>query len=163
MNAMKPSFELFIQKINTPIKYGFFLATQLPAAFFVGLKLKHIDPQSCSIGIRHSWFNKNPFKSMYFAAQAMAAEMSTGLLAFGHLYQIQPSVSMLVVRMEVNYTKKGTGKLLFTCKDGNLIKEGIDKAIQTGEAQQIQCTCIGNNEQGEVVSTFTFTWSFKSK
>lgn len=159
---MNTNFHQFVQKIKSPILYGFFLATQLPAAFFVGLRLKQIDEQTCTIGIRHSWFSKNPFKSMYFAAQAMAAEMSTGLLAFGHLYK-KAQVSMLVVRMEVDYVKKGTGKLQFTCNDGKAIQDSIDTAIRTGEGVTLNCVSVGKNEQGETVATFRFTWSFKSK
>jgi hypothetical protein len=160
---MTEQFHRFVQKINSPIRYGFFLATQLPAAFFVGLRLKHIDPLNCSISIRHSWFSKNPFKSMYFAAQAMAAEMSTGLLAFGHLYQRSPKVSMLVVKMEVDYLKKGTGKVIFTCNDGQAIENCIQEAIDTKEGKTLECISIGKNEAGEAIAKFKFTWSFKAK
>jgi len=76
---MGTSFSQFFQKISSPIQFGFFLATKLPAAFFVGLRLKEINETQCSIGVRHSFFSKNPFRSMYFAAEAMAAEMSSGL------------------------------------------------------------------------------------
>lgn len=160
---MTEQFQGFVQKINSPIRYGFFLATQLPAAFFVGLRLKHIDSINCSIGIRHSWFSKNPFNSMYFAAQAMAAEMSTGLLAFGHLYQRSAKVSMLVVKMEVDYLKKGTGKVIFTCNDGQAIENCIQEAIDTKEGKTLECISIGKNEAGEAIAKFKFTWSFKAK
>ena len=30
--------------------------------------------------VKHRWINQNPFNSMYFAVQAMAAELSTGAL-----------------------------------------------------------------------------------
>ena len=100
---------------------------------------------------------------MYFAAQAMAAEMSTGLLAFGHIYNQSPKLSMLVVKMEVIYVKKGTGKLFFTCNDGRAIQDCIAEAIQTGEARTLACRSVGKNEAGETVAEFTFTWSFKTK
>lgn len=160
---MHLQFNQFVQKIKSPISYGFFLATKLPAAFFVGLRLIHIDPQNCSIGIRHSWFSKNPFNSIYFAAQAMAAEMSTGLLAFGHLYKRTKPVSMLVVKMEVSYLKKGTGKVIFTCNDGKAIENCIEEAIATGEGKTLECISTGKNEAGETIAQFKFTWSFKAK
>ena len=98
---------------------------------------------------------------MYFAAQAMAAEMSTGLLAFGHIYHRNPNVSMLVVKMEVNYIKKATGNIFFTCKDGVAIQNTINDAIQTGEGKTLTCHSIGKNEANEIVAEFVFTWSFK--
>lgn len=160
---MNNNFASFVHKISSPIRFGFFLATKLPAAYFVGLKLNQINEQSCTILVKHSWFSKNPFKSVYFAAEAMAAEMSTGLLAFGHLYQRTPKVSMLVVKMEAEYFKKGTGKLYFTSDDGNAVEQAINKAIQTGEGQTLICKSVGTNEKAEIVAVFNFTWSFKAK
>jgi hypothetical protein len=160
---MNNTFDKFVQKISSPIRFGFFLFTKLPAAFFVGLKIKQINEDHCTITVRHSWFSKNPFKSVYFAAEAMAAEMSIGLLAFGHLYNKPVKVSMLVIKMEAQYFKKGTGKLFFTCKDGNAVAQTISKAIETGEGQTIVCESVGINESGDTVALFHFTWSFKSK
>jgi hypothetical protein len=160
---MANSFNVFVQKISSPIRFGFFLATKLPAAFFVGLKLKEINTHSCSINVKHTWFSKNPFKSVYFAAEAMAAEMSTGLLAFGHIYQRSPKVSMLVVHMEASFLKKGTGKLVFTCNDGDAIEQSIAETMRTGEGVALISKSIGKNEQGETVAEFKFTWSFKAK
>jgi hypothetical protein len=160
---MSSSFETFAHKISAPIKFRFFLATKLPAAFFVGLRIKYLNEKSCGICIKHSWFSKNPFKSVYFAAEAMAAEMSTGLLAFGHIYLRKPKVSMLVVNMEANFIKKGTGRLVFTCSDGDAIGKAIEQAINTGEGVTIISESIGRNEANEIVASFKFTWSFKAK
>lgn len=160
---MNPSFGNFKKFVTNPISFSFFLLQKLPAAFFVGLNMHQFDSSTCVIKVRYSWFSKNPFKSMYFAAQAMAAEMSTGLLAFGQLYKRNPKVSMLVVRMEVNYIKKGTGMLYFTCNDGEAIKNCIEKAIETKESQTGIFKSTGKNEAGELVAEFLFTWSFKAK
>lgn len=43
----------------------------------------------------------------------MAAEMSTGILALAHIHKRQPSVSMLVIKMEAHYHKKAVGPTLF--------------------------------------------------
>ena len=52
----------------------------LPAAFFAGLKVKEITDEKVITVVKYSWFTKNPFRSIYFACLAMAAELSTGLL-----------------------------------------------------------------------------------
>jgi hypothetical protein len=65
--------------------------------------------------------------------------------------------------MEVNYTKKGTGILYFTCEDGLAIQQCIEKAIETKEGQPLVCKSTGKNEAGELVAEFFFTWSFKAK
>jgi len=160
---MNPSFNSFKDIISNPIKFRFFLFTKLPAAFFAGLRIQHFDANSCVVLVRYSWFSMNPFKSIYFAVEAMAAEMCSGMLAFGQVYQRTPKVSMLVVKMEATYIKKGTGILNFTCKDGPALEEAIRKAIETGEGQTLICKSVGVNEKGETVATFDFTWSFKAK
>lgn len=160
---MNPAFPHFREKIINPLKFKLFLLQQLPAAFFVGLQVHELYYSNCVIKVRYSWFSKNPFKSMYFAAQAMAAEMSTGLLAYGQIYNRPTKVSMLVVKMEVVYLKKGTGMLYFSCNDGASIQHCIQEAIDTKEAKTLVCKSTGKNELDEVVAEFNFTWSFKAK
>jgi len=160
---MNPSFNIFKQLITSPIKFRYFLFQKLPAAFFAGLRIHHFDAEKCVVRIKYSWFTMNPFKSVYFAVEAMAAEMCSGMLAFGQVYQRTPKVSMLVVKMEVAFVKKAKGVLLFTCEDGMTIQTAINEAIATGQGKTIICKSVGKNEAGEVVAEFNFTWSFKAK
>jgi hypothetical protein len=160
---MNPSFPIFKQLITSPIRFRFFLFQKLPAAFFAGLRIHHFDSEKCVVLIRYSWFSMNPFKSIYFAVEAMAAEMCSGMLAFGQVYQRQPKVSMLVVSTQAHFIKKATGTILFSCEDGSVIQNAIDEAIATKEAKTIICKSIGKNEAGETVAEFNFTWSFKAK
>ena len=70
---------------------------------------------------------------------------------------------MLVISNEAKYTKKATGRINFTCNQGKLIDETLNKAIDTGEGQTIWLTSVGVNEEGIEVSTFNFEWSVKVK
>ena len=118
---------------------------------------------TCTVKIKYSWFSKNPFKSVYFAVEAMAAEMCSGMLAFGQVYKRNPKISMLVVKMEVNFIKKATGTILFTCEDGEMIQSAINESIATGEGKTIVCMSKGKNSADETVAEFLITWSFKAK
>jgi hypothetical protein len=160
---MNPAFNKFSRIITNPIAFRFFLFTKLPAAFFAGLRIHHFDAEKCVVRIKYSWFTMNPFKSVYFAVEAMAAEMCSGMLAFGQVYQRTPKVSMLVVKMEAAFVKKATGLILFTCEDGQMIQNAINEAIISGEGKTIVCKSIGTNSANEVVAEFNFTWSFKAK
>ena len=160
---MNPQFPAFKKLITHPVRFAVFKLIKLPAAFIAGLKVGYIDEEQTVILVKHGWLNQNPFKSMYFAVQAMAAEMSTGLFPVGQTYKRNPPVSMLVVGLEAKFIKKATGLISFTCKDGLKIAQMIDEAIATGEGRTIVCTSSGTNEQGEVVAEFNITWSFKSK
>ncbi len=160
---MNPNFKKFSALISSPIQFRFFLFQKLPAAFFSGLRIVHFDSTTCTVKIKYSWFSQNPFKSIYFAVEAMAAEMCSGMLAFAQVYQRNPKISMLVVKMEVNFIKKATGTVLFTCEDGALIQAAINESIETGEGKTIVCMSKGKNSANETVAEFLITWSFKSK
>ncbi len=160
---MNPAFSKFSRLITNPISFGFFLFQKLPAAFFAGLRIQHFDANKCVVRIRYSWFSQNPFQSIYFAVEAMAAEMTCGMLAFAQVYQRVPKISMLVVSTQANFIKKATGTILFSCEDGLAIQEAIQETIATGEGKTVICKSVGTNEKGEVVAEFNFTWSFKAK
>jgi hypothetical protein len=73
------------------------------------------------------------------------------------------NISMLVANNKGNYTKKATGRITFTCNDGSLISDAIQKTIDTGEGQTIWMKSIGVNQKGEQVSELDFEWSIKLK
>jgi hypothetical protein len=161
LQAMNPKFELFSKQITNPVKFRFFMLQRLPAALFAGLRIKSFTEQDAVITVRYKWFNQNPFRSMYFAVQSMAAEMSTGLLASGQVYERNPAVSMLVVGLEAQFLKKAVDTISFTCADGHAIANAVETAIRTGESVVFKAHSTGRNEAGEVVSEFWITWSFK--
>lgn len=160
---MNPAFNRFQQLITNPYKFTFFKIVKLPAAFVAGLRIGIFTAEESIILVKHGWLNQNPFQSMYFAVQSMAAEMSTGLFAVGQTYKKNPSVSMLVINVEGKFYKKATGLISFTCKDGAKVEAIIEACIATGEGRTLVCSSLGTNEHGEIVSEFFITWSFKSK
>lgn len=140
-----------------------FLFFKLPSAFISGVRVKEIDGLKCVVGVKHRWINQNPFNSMYFAVQAMAAELSTGALVMYHIKESGQKISMLVANNKGNFTKKATGKITFTCNDGHLIQEAIKRTVETGEGQTFWMKSIGVNEKGEQVSEMDFEWSVRAK
>lgn len=145
----------------TPSKLNAFMFFKLPSAFWSGVRVKSISPEVCAVTVKHRWFNQNPFNSMYFAVQAMAAEFTTGALVVFQIKQSGKSISMLVAQNKSVFTKKATGRITFTCNQGDLIKETIQKAIDTNEGQTIWLTSIGKNEKSEQVSEMQFEWTIK--
>ncbi len=160
---MNPQFHLFKKQITNPIKYRLFMLIKLPMGFVSGLKIVELSPQNAIISVRFKWINQNPFKSIYFAVLSMAAELSTGILAFAQTYNRNPNVSMLVVKLEAEFYKKAVGTINFTCNDGDKIINAIEQSIQQNIGTTVQCTSLGRNNEGEDVAKFIFTWSFKAK
>jgi acyl-coenzyme A thioesterase PaaI-like protein len=153
----------FIQTMKSPLKMGFFMFQKLPSAYFSGVRVKDITPERAEVTVPYKWFSQNPFRSTYFACQAMAAEMSTGLLAMMHIHQRTPAVSMLVLHVNGSFHKKATGITTFTCEEGDRIRDAVEKAIATGEGVTVDVTTKGWNDKGELVSSFDIRWTFKSK
>jgi hypothetical protein len=140
-----------------------FLFLKLPSAFWCGVRLKSITQEQCVTSVRHRWFNQNPFRSMYFAVQAMAAELSTGALVMQNIKESGKKISMLVANNKGNFTKKATGRITFTCQDGLSVTQTIQQVITTGEGQTVWLKAIGTNEKGEQVSEMDFEWTLKLK
>ena len=153
----------FFRLVKHPVKFRMFLFLKLPSAYFAGVRVKIFNEHKTEVTVPYKWFSKNPFRSTYFACLAMAAEMSTGLLAMLNTYNSKPPVSMLVTGLEANYFKKATGITTFTCEDGDAINVLITDAIATGESKSIKAKSTGRNNAGEIVAEFFITWSFKAK
>ena len=147
----------------TPAKINLFNILKLPLAYLGGVRVCSITNTEVVTAIKHRWINQNPFKSMFWAAQGMAAELPTGLLVMKAIDVSKRKFSMLVTHQEAQFLKKATGTIVFTCSDGNEIRNAIKESIKTGEGQVIVLTSEGKNEDGVVVSKFVFHWSLRVK
>ncbi|BDS10397.1 DUF4442 domain-containing protein [Aureispira anguillae] len=161
-----PNIKKYIKQLKNPILQRIFLLFKLPSALFMGVRVRSVSPQEAKVTVPYSWRSQNPFKSTYFAAQAAAAEMSTGALAMLAL-QGRGKISMLITHMEGSYGKKANRTATFTCSDGDKVIQAVREAIETGEGRTITMLSIGTqidqNGNEVEVSRFKFTWSFKVK
>ena len=153
----------YLKKVNNSFLYRLFLIAKLPMAWISGLKVNKVTAERAQISIRYKYLNQNPFKSMYFACQAMAAEMSTGLLAMGYIDIHSQKISMLVMDLNCKFTKKAVGEIQFVCEDGILVKEAINKAVNSNEGVLCEMISNGYDQKGDIVSSFKIIWSFKLK
>lgn len=153
----------FQRLVNNSFLFRLYLLKNLPLAYIAGVRAKTLDNEKAVITVKFKWITQNPFRSMYFAAMAMAAEMSTGLLIMNEIFESKPRVSMLIVSNQASYHKKAVGNIKFTCSDGNHISQIIQKAKQSGEAYVVELKSTGIDESGDKVAEFTFTWSVKAK
>lgn len=147
----------------TPSKLNSFIIFKLPSAYLCGVRTKVINEAECIVTVKHRWINQNPFKSMFWAVQGMAAEFSSGALMMMKIQASGKRISMLVTSNNATFTKKATGRITFTCNGGHQIDDVLKRAIETGEGQTVTMESVGVNEEGLVVSTFNFEWSVKVK
>lgn len=157
-----PAVQKLLANFNTHWKMRFFFIQKLPSLWIWGVRIKSITPQRGEVTIPFNWRSQNPFRSTYFAALAGAAELSTGGLALLATAG-RGRVSMLVVKFEAQYLKKADATVTFTCEDGEAIIAAVDRAIATGEGQQMTAISTGRLPNGEIACQMGVTWSFKSK
>lgn len=150
-------------KSSTLRKFNTFIMFKLPVAWLSGVRIKEIADNRCRVGVKHRWINQNPFNSMYFAVQAMAAELSTGALVMAGVRQSGRSISMLVKKNEALFSKKATGRISFECRDGHKVVTAVKETLESGEGQTFWMESTGVNQAGEEVSHFRFEWSIKEK
>lgn len=136
---------------------------KLPLAYFGGVRVVSINEKTVIVRIKYRWINQNPFKSMFWAAQGMAAEMTTGVSVMKGIQNSGKKVSMLVTNQKGNFTKKAIGRIRFECHDGDLVVNAIKESSETGEGRTIIMKSEGFNEDGISVSNFEFEWSLKVK
>lgn len=155
--------EKFRNYFKNPFIFKLLMLYELPMAFVAGIKVKRVDDEVCEISVKHRWLNQNPFKSMYFAVQSMAAEMSTGLPLVIETRFSKPSVSTLVLKNKASFSKKAVGLITFRCDQVQTLIQSVKKAQETAEAVTVDLTSVGRDEQGDVVAEFVFTWTLKVK
>lgn len=141
----------------------YFTLLKLPLVYFSGIRITTIDTDRVEASVKLKWINQNPFRSMFWAVQGMAAELTTGVLLMREINAQKSSVSMLLVETKASFSKKAKGKIVFSCDESKSAKDLIEKAISTGDGQLHLFTSIGKDENGDEVSRFQFHWSVKSK
>jgi len=140
-----------------------FLFLKIPISWIAGVRLKEMNDEICVTKVKFGWLNQNPFNSMFWAVQGMAAEFSTGFLCAEKIRKSGKKISMLVVHNQAEFTKKAVGRVTFSCLQGKELDAVLQKAIETGEGQTLTLFSEGKDQKGDLVSKFAFTWSFKVK
>ena len=160
---LKKNNQLILKKINNKILFKIFTLFNLPMALISGLKIERITATNCETSVGYKFLNKNPFNSVYFAVLSMAAELSTGALAFSSVQTMDSDIAFIVTGMEGEFLKKAKGKIKFKCLEGEKIFKAVGKAVQSPEPVVQIVQTIGYNDEGDIVAIFNFKWSFKKR
>ena len=135
----------------------------LPLAAFAGLRVVELDEKGCSVRLPGGWRTRNPFRSTYFAAQAMAAELSTGAPALVLVADASVSVATLVVSLRATYSKKIVGPSVFRFEDVGGMGDAVEKAASSDEPELFVARSVGRDGSGVVAAEMEVAWSFKRR
>ena len=145
------------------LPFALWLWRSLPLAAFAGLRVVRLDEAACAVRLPGGWRTRNPFRSTYFAAQAMAAEMSTGVPAAALIADAPASVAMLVVGLRADYGRRIIGESVFTFEDVAGMRAAVERAAATDEPQLFAARPVARDAAGETCAEFEVTWSFKRR
>lgn len=128
----------------------------------MGIALEACTEEEATVSLPFWWFTKNPFRSVYFAAQCAAAELASGVLATTAL-QGMGRMSMLVSHFEMEFVSKAVSRVRFTCREGARLREAVQEAARSEEKQMAQVIVEGRDKNGDLVSRARITWYFRKK
>ena len=140
--------------------YTFF---KLPSAWWSGVRVTKLDDFHAEVAVKHRWINQNPFGSMFWAVQGMAAELSTAIFVMRAIKKTGLPISMLVLNNNATFKKKARGLIKFHCNQGMEVSQVIQNVISGGKAKKITLKSVGKDMSGDVVSAFEFEWTIKRK
>lgn len=144
-----------------PWMFRTFLFGKIPMGWLSGMKVVELGASEATTTVGYRWLNQNPFRSMYFAVQGMAAELATGSMAL--LAMEGQKVAGIITSMDAEFFKKASSKVYFTCQDGNALFAAVEKCKISDDQITVKMKSVGKTKDGTTVSIFHFTWSFKRR
>ncbi|MBI3932668.1 MAG: DUF4442 domain-containing protein [Acidobacteria bacterium] len=161
--AWSDGSERLRRRILKPWNFKAYLWLKLPLAACAGLGLESLDERSCTVRLPGGWRTQNPFRSTYFAAQCMAAEMATGAPALVLAAGASGSISMLLREVRALYGKRIQGPSRYVFGDVAGMQAVVERAASSGESEAYTGRVTGRAPDGSVASDFEITWSFKRR
>ena len=155
--------EAMRRRLLAPWRFKLYLLSKLPLGLAAGLHLARLDQQECVVGLPGGWRTRNPFGSTYFAAQAMAAEMSTGAPAMLLAKGATRSTALILVELRAVFSRRIVGPALFTFSDLAAMKEAVERAAGQDDPVTFTAKSMGRADDGVIASAFEVTWSFKRR
>lgn len=136
---------------------------KIPLLFYVRPEVIAKDDTRVVIRIPLCRRTSNHQGSMYFAALAIGADCSVGLLAVELINQQQENISFIFKDFNAEFLRRANGDVYFSCDQGREIRELVQMAAAGSERVEISLNAIATvpAESDEPVARFRLTLSLK--
>lgn len=143
----------------------YFGLTKVPLIWFIRPTVLELGDEVTKIKVPFLRRNKNHLGSLYFGVLCAAADIAGGLAAMKHIMESGKNISLAFASFKADFHKRAVGDVVFVNTDGNKIKDLVDKAISSGEREQLRVGVKAYTEQmGEdPVASFELLLSLKLK
>jgi hypothetical protein len=163
MSTLNTQQLTFAKQFLNPRLQALYFLKNLPMALLAGVRLRVLNEEKSVATVPYSWRNKNPFSSMYFAVQSMAAELSTAAPAMLAMKGAEADIALIIVRNAATFSKKAKTKITFTCTGYPDFAHALGTLKKAGDSVEVTTSTTGTDLLGETVAVFEFTWAFKRK
>jgi len=137
-----------------------FMLWRMPAAALMGLRIDAVSSKQTVVSVPGGRRTQNPFGTMYWAVQGMAAELATAVVPTCISRSTSMKLRMFVVGTEATFGKKAYGRCNFACNDTHKVMDAFDESLSTGKSVNCDLTATGTDGDGKVVSEWVFRWNF---
>jgi len=154
---------LIPEAIRNTFYLRYFALTKIPLLFYVRPSVVEKSSERVVIKIPLGRRSKNHQGSMYFAALAMGADCSVGLLAVELINRQQEKISFIFKDFNAEFYRRATGDVYFSCDQGNEIATLVNDAISSKQRVEMILDAIATvpAETDEPVARFRLTLSLK--
>ena len=139
---------------------------KVPVLLFVSPSVIELNETRCIVRIPLNRRTRNHLRSMYFAVLAAGADVAGGLIAMRLIHEQGDQVSLIFKDFNAQFLKRAEGDTHFTCEDGVAIRELVQKAIESGERENMTVhvkATVPSKLGDEPVAEFKLTLSLKKK
>lgn len=126
-----------------------------------------LDTEKVVVRVPLNRITKNHFKSMYFGALSIGADLAGGFMAFYFARITDTPVSLVFSHVNGSFHRRPDRAVLFVCENGQQILDMLDEAVTSGERITRPVTVrayLEDREPGaDPVATFELGLSLKKR
>ena len=140
--------------------FGF---TKVAMIYYCRPKVIRVDDQLLEIKIPLNRRTKNHINSMYFGALSVGADVTGGFLALPPIQKSKRKIVLLFKDFNAKFLRRAESDVHFICRDGKVVSDLVNTAIETGERQNYKLKIIATTPKisDDVVAEFELTLSIK--
>ena len=163
MNIDNFDLQKTFRLLDGPVKSFVGQFISMPLGSFAGLSIEQVDASQCIVKLPGGWRTQNPFKSTYWAAQGMAAEMASGVIPMAYVRASDVPIRMILAGVAGRFVKMCKGPSTFTCNVEDHVKTAMRDTLTHGQSVECTLNSIGHDTHGDIVSEWSFSWSFRAR
>ncbi len=148
------------------MKVRLFGLLKIPLIGFVRPRVERLDADEVTIRVPLGRRTQNHWKSMYFGALAIGADLAAGTHAMFAVDEEKRNsgtkIGFVFKDVQAEFLRRPDHDVFFHSRDGKKVAAAVADAVRTGERINIPVPveCVAG---GETVATFTLTLSLKRK